>query len=55
MGMTNLLPGVTIPKLVPGSVAELAGMRKGDVVIAVGDLPISSSRDNVNRLVQYIK
>ncbi len=55
MGVTNLLPGVKVPKLVPGSVAEAAGMRKGDVIVAVGDRPISSSRDNVNRLVQYIK
>jgi S1-C subfamily serine protease len=55
MGVTNLLPGVKVPKLVAGSVAELAGMRKGDVIVAVGDHPISSSRENVNRLVQYIK
>ena len=55
MGVTQLLPGVQIPKIVPGSVAEAAGMRKGDVIVALGDRPISSSRENVNRLVQYIK
>lgn len=55
MGVTSLLPGVKIPKLVAGSVAEASGMRKGDVIVAVNDRPISSSRENVNRLVQYIK
>ena len=55
MGETSVLPGVKVPKIVPGSVAELAGMKKGDVIVAVGDRPISNSRENVNRLVQYIK
>ncbi len=50
-----MLPGVKVPKIVSGSVAEAAGMRRGDVIVAVGDRPISNSRENVNRLVQYIK
>lgn len=55
MGETSILPGVKVPKIVSGSVAELAGMKKGDVIVAVGDRPISNNRENVNRLVQYIK
>lgn len=55
MGRTQLLPGVKIPKVISGSVAEAAGLQRGDVVVAVGDQPVSAGRDTVNRLVQYIK
>lgn len=55
MGETSILPGVKVPKVIPGSAAELSGMRKGDVIVAIGDRPISNNRENVNRLVQYIK
>ena len=55
MAQPQYLPGVRIPKVVPGSVAEAAGIRRGDVVIAVGDRPISNSRESVNSLLRYIK
>ena len=55
MAQPQYLPGVRIPKVVSGSVAEAAGIRKGDVVIAVGDRPISNSRESVNSLLRYIK
>lgn len=55
MGRTQLLPGVKVPKVIPGSVAEAAGLKRGDIVVAVGDQSLSASRDTVNHLVQYIK
>ena len=55
MGRMELLPGVKIPKVLHNSVAELAGVRNGDVVVAVGGQAISNSAEAVNRLVQYIK
>lgn len=55
MGRTQLLPGVKIPKVIPGSVAEASGLQRGDIVIGVGDQPVSAGRETVNRLVQYIK
>ncbi len=55
MASATLLPGVKVPKVVPGSVAEAAGIRKGDIIVGLNDQTLSNSRENVNRLVQYIK
>ena len=55
MASASVLPGVRIPKVVPGSAAEHAGVRRGDVIVGVGNQAVSNNKDNVNRLVQYIK
>jgi S1-C subfamily serine protease len=45
--------GVAIAKVVPGSPAEAAGMRPGDVIAAIDGKPVTSAAQLVNRLDEH--
>jgi hypothetical protein len=41
------LPGVRVPDVTPGGVAERAGVRAGDVLLRVGDYTVQAAPDQV--------
>ena len=45
--------GVAVVKVVPGSPAEAAGMRAGDVIAAIDGKPVTSAAQLVNRLDEH--
>ena len=45
------LPGVRVPDVTPGGIAERAGLRGGDVLLRVGDYEVRAAPDQV-RLAQ---
>jgi len=45
--------GVAVVKVVPGSPAEAAGMRPGDVIAAIDGKPVTSAAQLVNRLDEH--
>jgi membrane-associated protease RseP (regulator of RpoE activity) len=52
---TSYLPGVLVPEVNPGGVAEQAGFHTGDVILRVGDHEIKANPDQVPDLVSTIK
>ncbi|KIZ07162.1 Putative zinc metalloprotease [Monoraphidium neglectum] len=49
------LPGVRVPDVTPGGVAERAGVRAGDVLLRVGDYTVQAAPDQVAAVVTAIK
>jgi len=47
---TQVTGGAVINRVEPGSAALHAGLRSGDVIIAVDDIPVTSSSDLRNRV-----
>jgi regulator of sigma E protease len=45
LGMTPWLPKPVVDKVIPGGPGELAGLRKGDLVVAVNGKPVADSID----------
>ena len=55
MVQTSFLPGVRIPEVVQGSVADRAGFKAGDKVTEVQGQQIRASATAVNDIVNAIK
>lgn len=54
-GVPEYLPGVKVPQVVRGGVADAAGLRSGDVIASVNDAPVLAERGEVGRLVSDIR
>lgn len=54
-GTPEYLPGIRVPEVVRGSVADLAGFRAGDLILKVNDAPVLSEPNGVSKLVNQIK
>ena len=54
-GAPDFLPGVKVPQVVRGSVAEAAGLKAGDLIEAVNEAPVLKDTGEVNRIVQEIR
>ncbi|KAG7671432.1 hypothetical protein Ndes2437A_g04092 [Nannochloris sp. 'desiccata'] len=48
------MPGVKLGPIYPGSVADKSGLRKGDLVLSIGDLKVAPSPRAVDDVVTYI-
>ena len=48
------MPGVKLGPINPGSVADRSGLRKGDLVLSVGDMKVAPSPRSVDEVVTYI-
>lgn len=46
---TSYLPGVLVPEVNAGGVAEQAGFQKGDVILRVGDHEVQANPSQVSR------
>lgn len=44
---TSYLPGVLVPEVNTGGVAQQAGFQKGDVILRVGDHEVKANPDQV--------
>lgn len=51
----TFLPGVAVPELLPISAARDAGLREGDIIIAVDGETVAASATSVNRTVARIR
>ena len=47
-------PGVKLGSILPATVAESAGLQRGDILLSFGDLKIAPSPNAVNDVVDYI-
>lgn len=55
VAVPEYLPGVRLGTISPGTVAEAAGLRRGDLVLRVGDLAVAPSPSAVGDVVDYIQ
>jgi hypothetical protein len=46
---TSYLPGVLVPEINAGGVAELAGFQPGDIILRVGDYTVPANPSQVSR------
>ncbi len=51
----NLKPGVFIPRVIPDTPAEVAGIEPGDVILAVGGRPLEEDATAQQSLIKIIK
>lgn len=49
------LPGVKVPEVTVGGVADRAGIRAGDVLLRIGDYEVKAAPDQVSAVVSAIK
>jgi membrane-associated protease RseP (regulator of RpoE activity) len=54
LSVPTYLPGVKLGPINPGSVADRSGLRKGDLVLSLGDLKVAPSPSAVDDVVSYI-
>eukprot|EP00882_Tetradesmus_deserticola_P009727 GHRQ01010273.1.p1 GENE.GHRQ01010273.1~~GHRQ01010273.1.p1 ORF type:complete len:468 (+),score=162.97 GHRQ01010273.1:503-1906(+) len=52
---TSYLPGVLVPEINAGGVAEQAGFQRGDIILRVGDYTVAANPAQVPDLVSTIK
>jgi C-terminal processing protease CtpA/Prc len=52
---STYLPGAKLGTIMEGTVAERAGLRKGDIIMRVGDLDVAPSPEAVNQVVDTIR